>query len=104
MPILAYILFAMGAFVSVYNFCLSFIRGLICQMRHQEYRHISGFPLVGSLLLIVSFFCFSSGHTLRWAALIVALFDTGGIHWFCFSMLYHALRVWRSQTGGDGVA
>ena len=88
----AYLLFVVGAFVSLLNFYLSFIRYMICRWQHQEYNHVSGFPLVGSPLLVVSFFCFPSEHAVRWAALIVALFDTGGIHWFCYSMLHEAIR------------
>ncbi len=101
MLILAYCLFAVGAFVSILNFHLSFIRPLICRLRRQQYRFVSGFPLVGSLLLIVSFFCFPRDHSVRWATLIIALFDTGGIHWFCGMMVYDAFRGRRSQTGGD---
>jgi hypothetical protein len=104
MLILAYFLFAVGAFVSILNFHLSFIRPLVCRLRHRECRFISGFPLVGSLLLVASFFCFPSEHALRWAALIIALFDTGGIHWFCGTMVYDALRGRHSQTGGDRAA
>jgi hypothetical protein len=104
MTILAYCLFSVGAFVSVLNFHLSFIRPLICRLRRQEYRFISGFPLVGSLLLIVSFFCFPADHAVRWTALVIAVFDTGGIHWFCGTLLYHSLRGRQTQSGGDRVA
>jgi membrane-associated phospholipid phosphatase len=92
MHILAYSLFSAGVFVSVLNFYLSFVRPLICHLRRQEYRFISGLPAVGSLLLVASFFCFPSGHYVGWAALVIALFDTGGIHWFCGTMLYQSTR------------
>ncbi len=92
MNIFAYCLFGAGAFVSILNFYLSFIQPAIYRLRHREYRVVSGLPLIGSLLLVVSFFCFSSGHPLRSVALIVALLDTGGIHWFCGTILYHWVR------------
>ena len=92
MLILAYCLFVVGAFVSVLNFHLSFIRPLVCRLRRRECRFVSGLPVVGSLLLVISFFCFPSEDALRWVALLVALLDTGGIHWFCGTMLYHGLR------------
>jgi hypothetical protein len=104
MLLLAYSLFGVGAFVSFLNFHLSFVRPLICRLRHRDCRFISGFPLVGSLFLLVSFFCFPPAYALRWAVLIIALFDTGGIHWFCGTMLYYALRGRYSQAGGDRVA
>jgi hypothetical protein len=61
-------------------------------LRHREFHWVSGFPLVGSLLLVVSLFCFPSGHPLRLPAVIIALLDTGGIHWFCGGQLYEWLR------------
>jgi hypothetical protein len=103
MSILAYILFGLGAFVSILNFHLSFVRPAIHRLRGRgEYRFVSGFPLVGSLMLVGSFFLFPAGHILRPVALVIALFDTGGIHWFCVMMVYDFIRGRRS--GGHNVA
>jgi hypothetical protein len=112
MPIFAYCLFGAGAYISLLNFYLSFVRLFVCRLRQREYRFVSGFPLVGSLLLVASFFCFPSDHPMQPIALIVAAFDTGGIHWFCGTLLYHGLRaVYRwgrghknTQNGGDRMA
>ena len=92
MQILAYCLFGVGVFVSLLNFYLSCIRPAICRLRHRQYRFVSGFPLVGSLLLVGSYFLYPAGHVLRRLALVVALFDTGGIHWFCITMVYDFFR------------
>src|SRR5262245_2419557 len=102
MSILAYILFALGAFLSLLNFHLSVVRPVIHRLRGRDSRFVSGFPLVGSLLLVGSFFLFPAGHVLRPVALVVALFDTGGIHWFCIMMVYDYFRGRRS--GGHNVA
>jgi hypothetical protein len=104
MYILACCLFVVGAFMSILNFHLSFVRPLICRLRRRECRFISGFPLLGSLLLVISFFCFPAEQAMRWVALAIALFDTGGIHWFGGTMLYHSLRGRQVQSGGDHVA
>jgi hypothetical protein len=45
---------------------------------------------------------FPAGHILRLVALVIALFDTGGIHWFCVMMVYDFFRGHRS--GGHNVA
>jgi hypothetical protein len=93
MSILAYVLFGLGAFVSILNFHLSFVRPAIHRFEGRgEYRFVSGFPLVGSLMLVGSFFLFAADHILRPVALIIALFDTGGIHWFCIMMVYVFFR------------
>ena len=102
MHILAYCLFGVGAFVSLLNFYLSFIRPAICRLRHRECRFVSGFPLVGSLLLVISYILFPADRVLRPVALVVALFDTGGIHWFCIMIVYNFFRGRRS--GGHNVA
>ncbi len=98
MSILAYILFALGAFISILNFHLSFVRPAIHQLRGREYRFVSGFPVVGSLLLVISFLAFPADHILRPVALVVAVFDTGGIHWFCIMMAYDLFRGCRREA------
>jgi hypothetical protein len=103
MRILAYILFGLGGFLSILNFYMSFIRPAIHVMRGRgEYRFVSGFPLVGSLMLVAAFFLFPAGHILRPAALVIALFDTGGIHWFCVLMVYDFFR--RRRSGRHNAA
>jgi hypothetical protein len=57
MNIVAYILFGLGTFLSILNVHFSFIRPAIHRMRGDgQYRFVSGFPLVGSLMLVGSFF------------------------------------------------
>lgn len=103
MSILAYMLFGLGGFFSLLNLHLSFVRPAIHRLQgHGEYRFVSGFPLVGSLMLVGSFFLFPAGYILRLVALVIALFDTGGIHWFCVMMVYDFFRGRRS--GGRNVA
>jgi len=96
----AYLLFVLGAFICILNFHSSFIRPAIHSMRGQgEYRFASGFPLIGSLMLVGSFLLLPAGHIPRPVALVIALFDTGGIHWFCVIM---ALDFYRSHRRSSG--
>jgi hypothetical protein len=99
MQILAYSLFAAGALVSLLNFHLSFVLPIIEHLRKREARFISGIPLFGSLLLMISFFCLPADNMLKWPALVIALLDTGGLHWFCDTLLYHSLG--GEPTQGD---
>jgi hypothetical protein len=53
-------------------------------------------------MLVGAFFLFPESHILRLVALAIALFDTGGIHWFCIMMVYALFRGRRS--GGHNAA
>ena len=79
---------APAAFVAVLNFYLSFVRGLLLRLRHgslDRYRHVSGIPLIGSLLvLIAGIIGFGAVGTVLSCIVAVAL-DTGGLPWFLFS-------------------
>jgi hypothetical protein len=99
MSLLASILFGLGAILSLLNFYLSFVRPIVHRLlRRGPYHFVSGIPLFGSLLLLVAYLVIPHGSPFRAAALFLALLDTGGIHWFGLTMLYHSLR----GSGGDG--
>lgn len=96
------LLIAGGGAISCLNFYLSFIRYPLHRWRgkpRSEFRWISGFPLVGSLGLVIGLVLmrFSRGvlpTPLLAVALVIAVLDTGGIHWFV------ATQVW-DRFGGD---
>lgn len=98
MQIFAYSLFVIGVLVSLLNFYFSFVLPVIDRLRNRKASFTSGIPLFGSLLLVISFFCFPGDHVLSLPALIIALFDTGGLHWLCGSLLYHSLCGEPTQT------
>jgi hypothetical protein len=85
---LAYFLFAIGAFVCCLNFYLSFLRALLSRLSGGEYKHVSGFPLVGSLLLLIVVVALRESPWLFWTGITLALLDTGGLHWFVGVMLW----------------
>lgn len=93
-----WILFSLGGWLCVVNFYLSFLRGLVFLARggrREDYRHISGFPLIGSAMLATAWVVWlrrlDSG-ALDIAAASVFLIDTGGVHVLAGVMLVAWLR------------
>jgi hypothetical protein len=88
MMILAYTLFAVGAFLCLLNFYLSFLRYPLYRLFGREYQHASGVPLFGSLLLVIAVTLLYERPLLFWSGITLALLDTGGLHWFAGIMLW----------------
>jgi hypothetical protein len=89
---IGWLLFGLGAFVCLVNFYLSWLRYPLHRARgraRETYRWVSGFPLVGSLLVVVAWvfwLCREESLALDVTAWVLALIDTGGIHWFLVVM------------------
>jgi hypothetical protein len=96
--ILGYLAFALGAFLSLLNFYLSFVRAPLLLALGRPSRFVSGFPLVGSLLLVASSFLLWRAPWLVLTALAAAALDTGGLHWLLGVLL------WRAISGRSGGA
>ena len=81
-----FILAGVGAVVVFLNFYFSFLRYPLHRLWYQyrPFQWISGFPLVGSLMLWIAalFFWLWGYATQATIALIFSIFDTGGIQWF----------------------
>ncbi|HEX6885238.1 MAG TPA: hypothetical protein VF530_17825, partial [Planctomycetota bacterium] len=76
------------------NAYLSFLHYPILRARgvsRGDYRHVSGIPLVGSLVVLVALFLGLDGN-LRIAAWTLIALDTGGLHWFVLSLAVQGLR------------
>jgi hypothetical protein len=93
-----WILFGFGGLLCALNFYLSFLRFLFFRARggrREDYRHISGFPGIGSATLAIAWLIWlrrlDSGP-LDLAAALLFLIDTGGLHWFAGVMLLEWLR------------
>jgi hypothetical protein len=95
--VIGYLMFGVAILIALLNFYLSFIRAPLCWWRKKEYKHISGFPLVGNLFLFAALQCVD--HTsFTWAlALVILALDTGGIPWFILSMLWMGGRHVKSE-------
>ena len=84
-----------GGLVCALNFYLSFCRYALHRFRggsRESYRWMSGFPLVGSLLVTLSIVKFYEVPWILTMALVLIAIDTGGIHWFAGVLIYQNLR------------
>jgi len=79
-----------GGWVALFNFYLSLIRPPLRRHTHptEQQRHVSGIPLVGSLLLMVAVIW---AHPL-WLWLVLMLLDTGGFHILAIALIGGAFR------------
>jgi hypothetical protein len=89
--VIGYLAFALGALVSVLNFYLSWIRMPLLRAFGRTPKRMSGFPFVGSLLLLIALILFWDNRPLALTAALLALIDTGGPHWYLGGQLWHAL-------------
>ena len=91
-----YGLLAVGGFVCALNFYLSFLRYPLSRLRGQPFQWVSGFPVIGSLLVVACLFVLALPPWLFWVAVVCAVLDTGGLHWFAGTMFWYWLRPPRS--------
>jgi len=88
---LAWLALLVGGLVSALNFYLSFCRYALYLVRggsRESYRWMSGYPLVGSLLVALSIFRFYDTPWILGIALVLVAIDTGGIHWLAGTLIY----------------
>ncbi len=90
-------LLVLAALVGGLNFYLSFLRGTIYRRAHDSmegYRHVSGVPLVGTLLVVIGLVVgFGSLHCAV-LGLVGLVLDTGGLPWFL-------IATWRDESLWD---
>ena len=84
-----YGLLALGGFVCALNFYLTFLRYPLHRLRGQPFRWVSGFPLVGSLFVVPCLWWLPLLSWAFWLAVVLAVLDTGGLHWFAGVLLWH---------------
>ena len=92
--VLAWIAFALGALLCLTNFYLPFLRYPLHRLRglpKESYRWVSGFPLVGSLLVGLALFNLHALPGMLPAAIVLIAIDTGGVHWFFGTMIYQSV-------------
>jgi hypothetical protein len=89
--ILAYMLFTVGTYLCLVNFYLTFLRYPLYSLFGRECKHVSGVPLLGSLLLVIAVTMLHEWPLFFWSGIMIALFDTGGLHWFAGIMLWMCL-------------
>lgn len=90
--VVGYVVLALGALISVFNLYLSWIRMPLRRALGQSPKWKSGFPFIGSLLLVVALFIFRDDRRLVLAAACLLVVDTGGPLWFLGGQLWRAFR------------
>ena len=94
---IGFALVAIGAFVASLNFYLSFLRGFLHRLRQGStdgYQHVSGFPIIGTLLVVCGGLISFGSAPIAVLGLITLLLDTGGSLWFLAS-------TWRDSSFWD---
>jgi hypothetical protein len=74
-----------GPLIAGFNFFPSFVRPLWYRYAHGSYdgyRHVSGFPIVGSLVVLIGVLLWFGDVLSASVGLIALVFDTGGPQWF----------------------
>jgi hypothetical protein len=100
--ILGLALLATGALVACVNFYTSFVRYPLHRLRggtREDFRWVSGIPLVGIVCLLIAAACLNAHPVLMWTAVAFALLDTSGPQWLAASLIYTLLR--RPQRRDD---
>ncbi len=92
--VLSWLAFSLGGLVCLTNFYLSFLRYPLHRLRglpRESYRWVSGIPLFGSLFVGLSLLVLHSLPGILPAAIVLIAIDTGGIHWFVGTTIYHSV-------------
>lgn len=92
-------IFGAGAFLCALNFYLSFLRYPLYRLRgrESEYRYVSGAPVLGSFLVVALLIPPALPTWARIAGLVLAAFDTGGLHWFIGVTAWLAIKKARAS-------
>jgi hypothetical protein len=83
--------------VAILNFHLSFVRPTLYRWRRESmegYRHISGFPLFGNMLVVIGGILGFGDWRAASLGLAALVLDTGGLPWFL-------LATWRDHSLWD---
>jgi hypothetical protein len=100
LDVLAWVMLFLGGFICVLNFYTSFLRYPFLRFlghSKESFQWVSGAPFLGSLLVAISLLAFHSTTWILVTGIILILIDTGGIHWFAGTMLYHAYAARRNK-------
>ena len=87
--IVGWVFLGLGGFVCALNFYLSFLRHPLLRKlgREGEIRWISGFPFLGSVLVLYIVIFYPLPIWAKIAGIVLAAIDTGGPHWFLASVV-----------------
>ena len=90
----SYVVLGIGGAICALNFYLSFLRYSVHALlrKRDQVRSISGFPFVGSGLVVLSLVLGQLASRAVLLGVTVAALDTGGIQWFAGAMAWERIR------------
>jgi hypothetical protein len=82
------VMLTIGGVICALNFYLSFVHVPVLRWRGRRpaTKRCSGFPLIGSVLVVLAWIAGLDSAGARVAACVFVLIDTGGPHWFVVSL------------------
>ena len=87
---------ALGASIGSLNLYLTCVRPWLYRLRHHSlegYRYVSGFPVIGTILVTLALLASAGSKPTAAVALLVLRIDTGGLPWFLVST-WHDESLW----------
>lgn len=79
--------------VNIYtSWCRYPVHKYILNKPDDEFRFVSGIPLLGSAFVVIALLISSGNSVLLWLGVALAALDTGGIHWFMGTMIYASFK------------
>ncbi|WP_144394618.1 hypothetical protein [Pleionea sediminis] len=92
METIALILLIAGVLLCINNIYASWLRfpihKYLKKRPDEEFVFVSGIPLFGSLFVVIALLLSSVNVYVYWFSVLLALLDTGGIHWYLVTVLY----------------
>lgn len=89
-PFVCWALISFAAGIAVLNLYLAFVRPFLYSRRNANslgcYRHVSGVPLVGSVLTTIAVLWAWGDLSVAVASLLILMIDTGGVVWLLASL------------------
>jgi hypothetical protein len=82
---------ALAALIACTNFYLSFVRPFYFWLKKKSCKFDSGLPGIGTIFLIIGALLLPTNSYLAGLAVLIVLFDTGGLPWFVGVMIYRSI-------------
>lgn len=99
--LLSWPMLVVGSALCLLNIYLSFVRYPLHLRRggtRENYKWVSGVPIFGSLFVLGGLRAVSFSPVLLGAGLLLAVLDTGGLHWAAATLLF---RWWRDRKAAS---
>jgi hypothetical protein len=87
-----WILMCLAGLIGASNFYFSVLHYWVYRLLGWDYRWNSGFPAIGTLVLLIALACLWQDRAAWYLAGGIALIDTAGLPWFMVILFYYSLN------------